>query len=922
MNAAPQAAERGPSLLDIVPSTHRHGMLWFGVIHGPSGSPELVNPKTGRPLLREQWKRFGANWEELQRATHKARDGSDWVGVARLGSDGEPELFHSQQGPDADPTVTPDTTTLEIKAVPAGDAAPATVQAPPQQRDEAAPTDMSGAAEPVVNAETTVIDGAQVIGTRPEPTHDAVATVVPDKVAEASGDAPFAFTRFADVKARTAARFMTTWSGLFETLRAPPTAREKASLPLLKLATFGDAQTANGSLRHDANVVEITGIVADYDGEVMTPQEAVERLERALVRAFIYTSPSHGLERPRFRVIAALSAAASPSAHPALMARLNGALGGILAPESFTLSQAYYYGRVEGREYACLATFDDPTDGTCIDQLDDLDDIAIGKREAVKTPGNQPGAPVTSPGVLALATARVVPIDPRTDTELRSALASMRADDRDLWVRMGMALKTLGDTGRGMWLMWSATSPKFDPADAARRWDSFEPTSTDHRAVFAEAQRLGWINPMSNAATGASGALQTPVAGSGGIDAPSSVDAPPARLDACIVDLAGADELADSEHPHVIADIVPDGEVTICAGHGGAGKSYVWLMLAVLVALGMPLDPIKVRRARVVFFSGEDDRETLLRRVGRICRALDVNPRALEGWLFLLDVSDQDPTLYGPIGGGARTHGPAPLLNRVADFVTTHDIGLTILDNASDVFAGNEIARAEVRGFMRASRQRLARPDRAVVLLAHVSKAAAAAKGGRNATDEDYSGSSAWHNSARSRLTLESDEKTGRLVMHHRKANRGVKVEPIYFEWAGGAPVPEGTCEMPGAALAAKLREQSQRRQDDRDKDAIVTIIKDFDKRGERVPTAIQGGHTVFKTFEGVGALPAGMTSQRLNQLVRELEGAGTIFRSKVYTSGRKWVDCFTCSTAIVESALIQDQGKPCGPPRAPGGQA
>lgn len=82
--------------------------------------------------------------------------------------------------------------------------------------------------------------------------------------------------------------------------------------------------------------------------------------------------------------------------------------------------------------------------------------------------------------------------------DLRSALFHLRADERDVWVRMGMALKTLGDTGRGLWLDWSATSEKFDAADAARVWESFKGQGITHKTVFSEAQSAGWINPKTN----------------------------------------------------------------------------------------------------------------------------------------------------------------------------------------------------------------------------------------------------------------------------------------------------------------------------------------------------------------------------------------------------------------------------------------
>lgn len=91
-------------------------------------------------------------------------------------------------------------------------------------------------------------------------------------------------------------------------------------------------------------------------------------------------------------------------------------------------------------------------------------------------------------------------VGPETVTDLRSALRHLLADDRDLWIRIGMALRELGQTGCGIWLDWSASSEKFDYPDAMRTWNSFKPSVTGYQAVFAEAQRQGWVNPASNAA--------------------------------------------------------------------------------------------------------------------------------------------------------------------------------------------------------------------------------------------------------------------------------------------------------------------------------------------------------------------------------------------------------------------------------------
>lgn len=80
-------------------------------------------------------------------------------------------------------------------------------------------------------------------------------------------------------------------------------------------------------------------------------------------------------------------------------------------------------------------------------------------------------------------------------SDLRSALAFMPSDDRGEWIRIGHALKTLGEVGKSLWIEWSSKSPEFDADDIDERWDGFHPTQTGYQAVFAEAQRRGWVNP-------------------------------------------------------------------------------------------------------------------------------------------------------------------------------------------------------------------------------------------------------------------------------------------------------------------------------------------------------------------------------------------------------------------------------------------
>jgi hypothetical protein len=160
----------------------------------------------------------------------------------------------------------------------------------------------------------------------------------------------------------------------------PPTCNSKQVQPLLKLALFGQARTANGSYRSDGNVIAITGVEGDHDAGTVSVSEAIKLLERWHVKAVVFTTATHTPEKPRWRVLAPCSKEVPPQDRYKLVARLNGALEGSLSNESFTLSQSFYFGRVANARFECQATFDGE-DGEFIDLLDDLDNCAVGKRE-------------------------------------------------------------------------------------------------------------------------------------------------------------------------------------------------------------------------------------------------------------------------------------------------------------------------------------------------------------------------------------------------------------------------------------------------------------------------------------------------------------------------------------------------------------
>jgi Protein of unknown function (DUF3987) len=194
------------------------------------------------------------------------------------------------------------------------------------------------------------------------------------------------FTIFPNVAASSKKEIRKSWGELGSDIQDAHQYASKAACPLIKLGQFGDQRTTENCLRHNANVRAVNGIEGDYDGEIVTMAQAVEKLTWAGIEAVFYTSPSHTDQAPRWRVLCPFACERPPQERRRFLARLNGVLGGILASESFVLSQAYYFGRVNGSPYATQRV-----EGRCIDELDELDSIAIdnapkeGKTRGEKT---------------------------------------------------------------------------------------------------------------------------------------------------------------------------------------------------------------------------------------------------------------------------------------------------------------------------------------------------------------------------------------------------------------------------------------------------------------------------------------------------------------------------------------------------------
>lgn len=273
---------------------------------------------------------------------------------------------------------------------------------------------------------------------------------------------------------------------------------------------------------------------------------------------------------------------------------------------------------------------------------------------------------------------------------------------------------------------------------------------------------------------------------------------PPYRADAASADNRPAMHVveldAKSEPPapmtFAIAGLLPHRNVTLLSGNGGAGKSNLALTLCAHVAAGKDWNGFAATQGRVMLVSMEDEADTLRRRLAHIVTTYQLDETAVRESLRLVDGTDDEFLAVECAANGERYLRTTASFSVMADRIRSYAPALVVIDNASEAFGANENERRMVRSFMRAL-ARLARTHgAAVMLLAHIDKAAARNGGSGNT----FSGSSAWHNGPRSRLVLVPDAKApDRVILSVEKHQYSGPVPDMRLTWtADGVLKPDG----------------------------------------------------------------------------------------------------------------------------------
>lgn len=101
-------------------------------------------------------------------------------------------------------------------------------------------------------------------------------------------------------------------------------------------------------------------------------------------------------------------------------------------------------------------------------------------------------------------------VNAQTLDDLYSAMSVFTEEDADeygLWIRIGLALKSLVPAGytqqaEKLWHAFSDLSEKYTGEEAKAKWSGFHPNEISHLTIFSLAAERGWVNPKSSQAQG------------------------------------------------------------------------------------------------------------------------------------------------------------------------------------------------------------------------------------------------------------------------------------------------------------------------------------------------------------------------------------------------------------------------------------
>ena len=246
------------------------------------------------------------------------------------------------------------------------------------------------------------------------------------------------------------------------------------------------------------------------------------------------------------------------------------------------------------------------------------------------------------------------------------------------------------------------------------------------------------------------------------------------------------------------------GHVTLLVGSGGIGKTLLAQQIASCLALGRTFIEEVDRPYRCLMWACEDDHDELWRRQLALSRWCQAGLEEFHEWLTIVPRHGLDNALVTTEYGKLCF---SPLIATLQEQAEDLDSEVVILDNVAQLYGANENDRHAVTAFLNALSGALR--GRAILLLAHPSRGAGS----------EFSGSSAWENTARTRLYLganlpdakrddESPPQDNVRYLSRRKANYSPK-DWRRMTYADGALTPDDIETDGQGGVVAHIRQRN-----------------------------------------------------------------------------------------------------------------
>jgi AAA domain/Primase C terminal 2 (PriCT-2) len=626
---------------------------------------------------------------------------------------------------------------------------------------------------------------------------------------------------------------------------AAANADSKGKLFLLQGAVFGDLRSKKKSYRTNINVQLLTAVVVEHDTGEIEFATAVDTVSKNNLRALLYTSPSHQNGKARWRVIFPLSDHAGKDQHGALVAMANGLFGGKLAPESFTLSQSYYFGSVnrnpDHQAVIVDGKFLDLETSTLYRHSIYKDGRRVGEpqRQQTSVPGDDGDTNPYSAGKNR---------EPVDRDEVAFALNQLSPDcpyrpkvDGDVgWMAVGAALASAldYDDGFDLFKAWSAKSEKYDEDGCKEKWKDFSEMDSIHISTlfhFANKANPDWRQEWQAQKQAVVNDAK-PVA--------AALPPPTFRF------LSSAEFVKDFTPPDYLWDgALLRGFVYSLTANTGHGKTAVMLSLTYSVASGTDFAGREVTQGRVLYFAGENPDDVRMRWIAMAEHlGFDADSIAVNFIPGTFDISKLEKSIRAKV---AEVGG----------------VVLVIIDTSPAYFHGDD-ENANVAMIQHA--QMLYRlktlPGSPTVL--------AACHPVKNAGKDSLipRGGGGFLNALDGNMTAWREETT--VAVHHQGKFRGVDFEPISFELVGATAkrlVDSKGRQIPTVIANALSKEETKQRtaQMRTDEDDILILLLEA-----KQPTSLDDIARALNWWVGKNNTPY---KQKVSRTVGKINSSGKV---------------------------------------------